>query len=820
MPFDILNYLLNEFKKTEAQLTEQMKNVPGSVDNDEYQKFSGLLTSLEAANSLKNEMSEEAQLLDKTKANDAASAYNEFINLFEVYSKDSSAGRPEAANELIRNTGYTLFAVKAQAGYLEKASKLEENAPMPTMNDIMSDYSWIKDVFKKDPDAAEFRKEPETKWNAAEHSISENFVKYAESVKGLKASFLKHVSNVTGDPDDPLATFEGKAKLVQLAMDSASGFFGELLEFSNVVPLYQSLLQTFDVNNIKFMNADSLICGSLIEMFTMNKGFNETVMSGEVGKLKVSDENKKFFLDAVSKLKVKSYNLGIDSATMNILDETSAIFELINRSEESLITGNNGVDPYEAADDNSPIYGALKTAKEIKQKALRYIKGEEGAEPVCNQDIEDFLKALGEGCINSEPITEDGAANNNFINGMNCMRNFVQIFPKNEFPSFTSIYEDYVQKHQTIKKDYTEKIYNKITDPETDPEVYSDELEKIYNVRNSGVLDDGLVRRIEFYDICTDPERRNDLITDGNREQKVIASIVDYEYRCAEKFVECGKSLRGRLKNTFNHTFTKIFSGNGDMDKSDLGKLEKYYDSVSRSPIFQHLTAKTPLELDSLAKNGGCGKCYYEKRANVLAQLDDAAIDALTQTSGNMHSSNSEEYNAVGTALDKYASEVQRPEGASPKTCKALYEACTTYMYTHDSNPSTPNGKLRFNAAAAVMAKIIPEVLHKNPEMYGLVEKDVKINMIRSKSFRDEIVNNDIAQFGEMGRDIDKVLKSELGKNMISGKLPTDELKDALLKEFNKLDISHFKNPRRSSGTEISMPEEGTKASKDNSIHL
>ena len=812
MPFDILNYLLNEFNQVDAKLTDKNN---GPVDQKEYEAFNKLHKSLIDAERFVKILSAGNQALTKLEATIAAKSIDDFVKEFDAYSKESSAFTAQPARDLCKNVEYTLFAVKTQAGYLEKASKPEENAPMPTMNDIMSDYSWVKDVFKTDPDAAEYRKEPETKWKASEHSIDENLRKYKECLQELPTRFINHVINVTGDTSDPMKTFGDKVKLVQLAMEHASGNKETAQKFGLVDSLYTSILKGLDLNEISSMDSGSLVNDHFFDSKIVYHGFKDDVMSGDIGKLEISEENKKVFLDAARKLKTSTYNMGIDSGTLQTLNETTKILNEINIAVDYLVYNNGHVNAYDNGDTDSPIYNALKTANGINQKVINFLKGTEDAQPIGMKDIEDLINALADSSLKSNPVNEDGSVNFNYECGLNSVGQILKILSGEKYSSFTELYDSYKQQHKDRKTQYTKEIFDNLKTLDDGSEEYDNELTKYKELEDRRYLDEDISGKINLYLIFRDVNYRDSVKESGTLEQRILCSVIDYEYNCACEFAGSDKTIRSWVKYPFDRSLAKSFTGGYTFDEKDMEEIEAYRNKVLNSKAIKELISRIPDEPDEealkeLVNDGNCGKLYYNNNSLVLNQLNSADIDALTQSSGNLYAANSEEYKAVGSAMMKYADETHKPEGVSAATCKALYEACTTYMYTHDSNPATTNGKRRFNAAASVMAKLLPELLEKNPEMKAQVDEDVKVNMIRSKVFRNEFAVSGNSAYQTMAINIATLLESEYHHDMVTGKMPTKQLRDSLLAKYDSLEKNFEKKT-----AEKSLSESG-KVNKDN----
>ena len=809
MPFDILGILLNEFKKTYEQLKEQKEKEPGSVDQGEFETFEKLYDSLVVADRFKETKSAEDRPLNRDDAKMAASFIDDFVDKFEKYSKESPIYKPKLAGDLCKGVEYTLIAVKAQSDYLKAASKLENGTLMPKMKDIISDYRWVEDVFTEDPDIAANKKEPAEKWDFTEHSTEENLEKYKESVNGLDQKFLGHVSRITGDNDEPMAAFSAKINLVQLALDSIAGNPVDSLKIRRIDSLYKDILHKCKTDDLDILNGSTLIRNDLFER-GYGFEFDPTAISGDIENLNISRESKQALNNMVSRLRIKPYNLGMDSETIQALDDSCTIFWLVSEARTVLVFNNGNADPYIDDDVDNPIYEAVKCADDICRRAAAYIKGEEDTEPVTDDDIGELIDALGNSAIKSSPLTSDGNPNYNYTSGIKLIKEFAE-----KIPMFTDKYNVYKQSEEHRRVKLSKDLYNSLAKTAIDDDEYDVVLEKFSKLKKAGFLDDAFAAKTEFLDMCRNSQTREAMLKSGTAEQKVLASIIDHEFNTVFYLEQNGNNLRNNLKRSYNPVLLNAFRDGYSMTDSDLQELDSFRHSLKNSPAFKALVSAAETGQIDFSESGSCGKLLFENKNNVVASLPAEIIDALSQTSGNLYASNSDQYTAVGNAMRKYANEAHRAEGVSAQTCQALYEACTVYMYTHDSKPATPNGKLRFNAAASVMAKLLPEMLRKNPGMKDQVEKDIKINMIRSKHFRNEMLMNN-SGFETMAVNIANVLKAGKNADMITGKAPTEKLRDGILAAYGELERKVLEKERAAEGRSVS----GDIKSKDKDMIL
>jgi len=162
--------------------------------------------------------------------------------------------------------------------------------------------------------------------------------------------------------------------------------------------------------------------------------------------------------------------------------------------------------------------------------------------------------------------------------------------------------------------------------------------------------------------------------------------------------------------------------------------------------------------------------------------------------------------NEFGDILDAIAS------GSSTTQYNiGFYNNLVSYVMSHDSAPSTKKGQRRFNTAAKLLAEVGFKIAGQIPEQQGSIESIFQMTAVRSKAFRDSLVeeakkarkeNNPAVNNFAMSQIIyaqgaNKALEV-LGKSEINGKLSSSSVFDEVNKVIDVAD-SHLA-PQRSEG--------------------
>jgi len=267
-----------------------------------------------------------------------------------------------------------------------------------------------------------------------------------------------------------------------------------------------------------------------------------------------------------------------------------------------------------------------------------------------------------------------------------------------------------------------------------------------------------------------------------------------------------------RLKNTteyFDNILTsEAFENLGYIKAHELQKCiaeEKPIEDLVKMGAERHAEVLDSREMGLNLENATKHKDARSYENQIVTQMDDfykgldaATKDALSQNSSVLNKSNSDEYNAIGKAMARINTNKEAGIGATKNDYMALLNACTHYVYTHNSNPATSIGKDRFNAAAKIAANLsfqMQKLSQNSPNQLEQFKEDAQINMIRSKVFRDEYValakadreailkSGDIGDLSEIQRmNLDIANRALLHAEVIGSELPKSEIN----KEFSK----------------------------------
>jgi len=220
--------------------------------------------------------------------------------------------------------------------------------------------------------------------------------------------------------------------------------------------------------------------------------------------------------------------------------------------------------------------------------------------------------------------------------------------------------------------------------------------------------------------------------------------IVGKKIEGERKKIEASKASKAtradKLRNMVNPNFAGIFNAK-TLGVEHIDAIKSVVADVRSSELFDGLMKGDPTAVNTIIKDSSVAKSM-EKLINTpkldfFKGVNSDTLNALTQSSGNFFTENSESYKKISNSIVEISKKNATMQGASIDDYMKLYNACKEYSYCHDSVPKSSNGKLRAAAAMDMMNSIGSCIAKARPEFAEQLAADKAVNMARSKKFRD-----------------------------------------------------------------------------------
>jgi len=680
-----------------------------------------------------------------------------------------------------------------------------------TINEAFSDTSWLDGLFEniKVPERPDY---VPGQFSVEGKTDKEIVDLYKNDFKEVRNNYVSHMSKLVGDDFDPDGMFDYKIELMQSVLNSYE-------EETNTYDLYDMMSSAHKELNFRILGKEGAPEVTDIKLkYIMSDAFF-TAMEGdfidggnlqgalyEQEHIKTKDSKTlELIIKETEKLLPKARNIGMSKEMLERFYETSyKIYRTVKPLE--LFADN-----FDEPNEDEPYYDFFVQAYKLKMDMLDYLNGSISDNPV-NVDVINNLSKQFEEILKETPVFKNNEFSKDLFAFVDIFNGVVDLFEIPEEKKNALLNEAKSRVIKEIDK-ANEELFSNGKYSETD-------VKKAFiDSQKAGFISpDDLNERV-YIRMANDPEY--------NKQQMEIAMKAIKEYadcenadnlfdRIDSNYFPSNNPLTGKKfteQEAYSQAYKLLMVGNkiniqnakreaarkqGGNEVNELKDINKGLKCISEHKLsyddqkkFIHqisknidnnksyvaLTTLKPSQVLHFIKNEknfltNIDRDFSELQNNLLDGLDDKTIGFLIQKKASLNKTNSPSYEAMSNALKVIYEKGKNGVEPTMEDYRKLYEKCSSYVDSHETNPFFDNGKKRIDAALSIMDKLGPKLSKEFPDMASSIKEDKLVNMVRNDRYREK----------EKNRTIEWV--KNVSEKMIKQNIPFSKLPENRKNEF------------------------------------
>lgn len=775
-----LQFLVDFVKQLDEEVAENSEKFEAA----EKEKFSKLSKSVLDLSSKYNSI-DEKQTLAQNDAKDLYDAYSNTIDdiyeCAEMFIGEGSESVIFSENEAELYS--SMDALQNTQKLLKK--QVEQEKPTMSLENVVTDISYIKEQFKPDPQTKSLKGNAEVDWDLSKHTVKESLDKYIEGINKMNKGFQTHMENILGEKGPYETLLYAKLQTLQRALNDEFPSGESKLDVTLFTESHRIVREALDRTEMVSLTRNTAINDHFFDAILselLNEDQFQDAINVSVENGQISREHADIYIEQIHNLRFAPHNLGMDPESIAYCDQISNLILITTLAEDKFREKNYTEEKFN--DVNDPLYSVVQSGRVITSKILNYVKGEPGAEAPSVEDYTLYFDCL-EAYVDSQPIIVGNgvfAEKNKLLQDcLSCCYSVSAVMPN----EFTQRYEalsnrvnlrfkENVNEYlQIISEDTLTQVpgepegvtrlsqaWENLTQQYMMGKVTEEEYQKAYFIRmcrDTGYRESQLKLAEEgLKTLQTEPDKvpgmnrnRNHLDFDIKKADIyraiLIGKLVEHEYDASRAYMNRQDTTpsRKRMENAFNITLGFSVYAKQTPSKQLQEDLQQLIKDFCDSKNFKAYMEASPEELEYLNSlpNDMTGGMLYGKQDDFVKNLSEGTIIALTQESGRTRE-NSYEYNQISNAMANITSKNHRVGGVQPKDYMELFDATCEYLKGCDTKLSGENGQKRIDATRDVLSSLCEKLLNELPEKREVIEKEMHLNMLRSKEFRNKVMEN------------------------------------------------------------------------------